>query len=61
MIPPQLGRAVVFPNVLDSHPMARDRRTQYEIVSVNDGSLNTVNIWLHQRDYRTPMTNDCIL
>lgn len=39
-IRPKLGRAVIFPNVLDQFPMAREKRTHYEKLPVTDGFLH---------------------
>mmetsp|Transcript_7145 Transcript_7145/g.13658 ORF Transcript_7145/g.13658 Transcript_7145/m.13658 type:complete len:452 (+) Transcript_7145:77-1432(+) len=60
LIFPSRGSAVIFPNVLDKYPTARESRTQYEALPIWEGVLNTVTVWVHQRDYKTPLANDCV-
>ena len=58
-ITPQVGRAVLWPNVWDHRPNQKDPRTNHQALPVLHGVKYAANIWLHQRDYQTPKAAGC--
>jgi prolyl 4-hydroxylase len=56
---PKRGRAILWPNVLDSSPNLRDVRTFHSALPVVSGIKYGVNTWIHQRDYQTPKRLGC--
>ena len=58
-VAPQLGRAVLWPSVLDSDPNARDDRTEHEAVTVIAGTKFAANYWLHQYEFHAPNERGC--
>ena len=58
-ITPKKGKAVLWPNVYMRNPDANDRRTQHEALPVKKGTKYAANLWLHQRDFKTPFYNLC--
>jgi prolyl 4-hydroxylase len=56
---PKKGRAILWPSVLDEDPNAGDSRTDHEALPVVAGIKHGANVWIHQRDYRTPNQNAC--
>lgn len=58
-VTPKLGRAVIWPSVLNSDPFQADMRTMHEALPVIKGVKYAANAWLHQGDYMQAMLNDC--
>jgi prolyl 4-hydroxylase len=56
---PKKGRALLWPNVLDSNPDESDPRMNHQALPVEQGIKYGANAWLHQRDYKTPESNGC--
>jgi prolyl 4-hydroxylase len=57
---PKRGRVVVWPSVLDGHPMVMDPQTFHEALPVDAGIKYGANSWIHQRDFKTPWSKDCV-
>jgi len=58
-VTPKLGRAALWPSVLDSDPNAVDRRTDHEAMPVIRGVKYGANAWIHQRDFKTNNVKGC--
>lgn len=58
-VAPKKGRALLWPNVLDEDPMAKDARTQHQALDLLAGSKFGANAWFHIRDFKTPNRNHC--
>ena len=58
-ITPKKGKAVLWPNVYMRNPDARDPRLDHEALPVKKGSKYAANLWVHQRDFKTPFYNLC--
>jgi prolyl 4-hydroxylase len=56
---PKKGRALIWPSVLDSDPNRKDRRTDHQALPVTKGIKYGANAWVHQRDFKTPNSNNC--
>ncbi|KAJ1639441.1 hypothetical protein T492DRAFT_584904 [Pavlovales sp. CCMP2436] len=51
-VQPKKGRAVLWPSVLDAAPMDIDERTVHVANPVIKGCKYSVNIWLHQMNFK---------
>jgi prolyl 4-hydroxylase len=60
-VTPKKGRAVLWPSVLNNDPNMKDARTDHEAMGVLSGVKYGVNLWIHQRDYKTPSKRGCDL
>lgn len=58
-VQPELGRALIWPSVLDDDPHSKDPRTEHEALPVLAGHKYAANAWIHQRNYKVPHSNDC--
>ena len=58
-VTPKKGKAVVWPNVYMRNPDARDGRTDHEALAVKKGIKFAANLWIHQRDFKTPFYDLC--
>lgn len=58
-VEPKLGRALIWPSVLDDDPHTKDPRTEHEALAVVAGHKYAANAWIHQRNYKVPHANDC--
>lgn len=58
-VQPKLGRALLWPNVLDEDPDQRDNRTVHQALAVEKGIKYGANAWIHQRDYKNPHVSGC--
>ena len=58
-VQPKIGRVLVWPNVLKDQPHTFDDRTIHQALPVKEGLKYGANVWIHQRDYKTPYGNDC--
>jgi 2OG-Fe(II) oxygenase superfamily/ShK domain-like len=56
---PKPGRAVLWPSVHNDRPNSKDSRADHAALVVEKGIKYGANIWIHQRDYKTPHDNDC--
>jgi len=56
---PKLGRAVLWPSVVNDEPHEKDHRTFHEALPVEAGVKYGVNAWFHQYDYQTPNAKGC--
>ena len=59
-VQPKMGRAVLWPSVLDSDPNARDGRTDHAALSVLEGIKYGANAWIHQNDFKVPYSRGCV-
>ena len=55
---PVQGRGVLWPSVLDEMPGERDDRTVHQALPAGTTKF-AMNVWLHQRDFKTPATKAC--
>ena len=51
---PELGRAVMWPNVLDVKPTVTDMRLYHKALPVTKGVKFAVNFWVYMYDYHKP-------
>ena len=58
-IQPQLGRAVIWPNVLNEYPLERDDRTEHEAMPVIKGRKFAANVWIHLRSIVMAVERGC--
>ena len=58
-VKPKLGRALLWPSVLNSQPMEKDPRTNHEAQNVVQGTKFGANAWLHMYDYVEPQRRGC--
>lgn len=58
-VEPKVGRALIWPSVLNEDPHKIDRRTEHEALPVLKGHKYAANAWIHQRNYKTPHENNC--
>ena len=56
---PKMGRALIWPSVLNDNPNAIDEQTSHQALAVEMGIKYAANAWLHQRDYKEPFRDDC--
>ena len=49
-VEPKVGRAVVWPSVLNDDPFEKDTRTTHQALEVTQGVKYGANAWLHQRE-----------
>jgi prolyl 4-hydroxylase len=59
-ITPKLGKAVLWPNVLNEEPLVMDRRTAHQALPLEKGLKYGANLWIHQRDWREVAARGCI-
>ncbi|EOD10172.1 prolyl 4-hydroxylase alpha subunit [Emiliania huxleyi CCMP1516] len=55
-VTPKLGRAVLWPSVLDSDLLTGERepKTHHEAVTVEAGVKYAANLWIHLYDFKSP-------
>ena len=58
-VQPKKGRAILWPNVLESDPHNADTRTEHEAHPVLKGEKYGANFWIHQYDFKTPHYKGC--
>lgn len=58
-VEPKRGRALLWPSVLNSDPMAQDGRMDHQALEVTAGTKFAANGWIHMYDYMTPQANGC--
>jgi prolyl 4-hydroxylase len=58
-ITPKKGKIVLWPNVYMANPDARDSRTAHQAKAGEKGVKYAANLWIHQRDFKTPFYNLC--
>lgn len=56
---PKVGRAIVWPSVLDEAPHLKDDRTSHQALPVEKGIKYGANAWYHQRDFKGPFATSC--
>ncbi|KAL3925577.1 MAG: hypothetical protein SGPRY_003611 [Prymnesium sp.] len=60
-VPAVKGRAVLWPSVASDNPDRDEPRTHHEALPVVVGQKIACNIWVHNYDYRTPASRNCVL
>uniref|UniRef100_A0A6S9Z8D0 Fe2OG dioxygenase domain-containing protein n=2 Tax=Chrysotila carterae TaxID=13221 RepID=A0A6S9Z8D0_CHRCT len=60
-VPAVKGSAVLWPSVQSDDPTRDEPFTNHESVSVERGVKYGANIWVHNFDYRTPASKNCVL
>ena len=58
-VKPKMGRALLWPSVLDEDPGAIDPRTSHEARPVIRGRKYAANSWIHSHDYVKPNLWGC--
>jgi len=56
-IQPKMGKAVIWPSVLDENPLEVDTRTNHGALPVLKGRKYGSNVWVHLRDFKTAAQN----
>ena len=49
---PRKGRALLWPNTLDTDPAARDHATMHAAAPLRHGVKHAANLWLRQRKFQ---------
>jgi prolyl 4-hydroxylase len=57
---PKVGRAVIWPSVLDVDPHRKDHRTEHQALPVIKGIKYGANAWVHQKDFKEPHSKNCV-
>lgn len=58
-IKPKLGRALLWPSVLNADPSAMDGRTRHEALAVEKGKKFAANAWIHLYDNEQASKHGC--
>jgi prolyl 4-hydroxylase len=58
-VAPKKGRALLWPSILNSNPLAKDGRTSHQALEVVAGLKFAANGWIHMYDYVTPQKAGC--
>lgn len=58
-VKPKLGRALLWPSVLDSNPKDEDPKTYHEAQDVVKGIKFAANAWIHLHDYMAASDIGC--
>lgn len=58
-VKPKVGRAVLWPSVIDSNPMDKEPRTDHEAQNVIKGTKFGANAWIHLDDYQAAQELGC--
>lgn len=58
-VTPKMGRAVLWPSILNSDPTSEDSRTRHEALPVESGVKFAANGWYHLYDYVGPQSRGC--
>ena len=58
-VQPKVGKAVLWPSVLNASPMKKDGRFMHQALDVESGVKFGANAWIHMYDYQTPQSTGC--
>ena len=58
-VKPKVGRALLWPSVLDSNPKDKEPRTDHEAQDVIKGTKFGTNAWIHLHDYMAAQDLGC--
>lgn len=58
-VTPKLGRALIWPNVLNEDPNVQDQRTHHEALPPIGDQKYGATLWWHQRDFKTADAQGC--
>lgn len=53
-VTPKLGRAVLWPSVIDADLLTGEPKTHHEAVTVEAGVKYAANLWIHLYDFKSP-------
>ena len=56
----KMGRAVIWPSILNDRPKERDDRTDHAALHVIKGIKYGANAWIHQNNFRIPYSSNCV-
>ena len=56
---PKMGRALLWPSVMDDNPVQKDGRTTHQALPVREGEKYGANAWFHMHDFKTPYNTGC--
>lgn len=56
---PKRGRALLWPSVYDSDPLASDPRMRHQALPVTAGTKYASNGWIHLYNYVDPQSRGC--
>lgn len=59
-VKPKVGRAVLWPSVLNEAPSRKDDRTMHAALPVEAGIKYGANAWFHLRNFKEPYATGCI-
>ena len=54
IVEPKLGRAILWPSVLDSDLLTGEPKTHHEALPVERGVKYAANLWMHLYDFKSP-------
>ena len=60
VVQPKVGRAVLWPSVLNEAPSRKDDRTMHAALPVEAGIKYGANAWFHLRNFKDPYDEGCI-
>jgi len=58
-VKPKVGRAVLWPSVIDSNPYDKEPTTDHEAQEVIEGLKFGANAWIHLHDYMAAQEIGC--
>ena len=59
-VTPKVGRAILWPSVLNDFPSRKDDRTMHAALPVEAGIKYGANAWFHLRNFKEPYATGCI-
>ena len=59
-ITPKIGRALLWPSILNNNILEKDFRTHHEALPVIKGTKFAANAWLHLRNFRDWVDRGCV-
>lgn len=54
IVTPKLGRAVLWPSVIEKDMLTGEPNTHHEALPVDEGVKYAANLWIHLYDFKTP-------
>ena len=58
-VTPEIGKILIFPNVLNINPNRRDTRMKHAGLAVQKGVKYVANYWLHMYNFHGPYKIQC--
>jgi len=59
VIKPKKGKALIWPNIVNKDVNEKDFSTHHEAMAVEQGIKFGANVWIHLRDFQTPLKTGC--